>query len=728
MSNSTFSLESISAPMDSSPLDALLLETDAAAVALTDIHPLLPEDDDPLHALVAELRNYQHELELQNEVLNYSQAVAESASERFETLFASIPLPLLVIDDFDMIVQANAMAQKAFQPSEKDRLLINFSKFVNAEDAQRVTEAFAQAQAMGRAEVHEVAFYISEFSELRGDLHVAAVAVPQQNRPANWQYLCAVVNQGPLLAERHALQERNEQLYASERRLESVINSALDAIICVDQHQCITVFNPTAAALFLCSPRDALGSPLERFLPDASRALSFSALTTQAVLGEMTGVTVTGREIPVEVSVSFERHPGADTTTIFARDLTSQKRAQLQRNELESQLRDAHKMQAVGTMAGGIAHDFNNIVSAILGNVELAKADCAHSASAMESLAEIEKAGRRARDLVRQILTFSRNDKPERRPVQVRDVMQDTARLLRVSLPPAIDLQLQPANDLPLLMADPTQVEQALFNLCSNAMQALGSERGSILVRALKIVPDSYECERLRLPPAQYLALAVQDSGPGMDAETVQRIFEPFFTTKPVGQGTGLGLSVVHGVMRTHGGTVDVQSELGRGSCFTLYFPLNDSTTQTADICGLPAAPEKTAHAISAPQTPAPASAHVMYVDDDQALVFLFQRLLRRRGYTVTGFTDPHEAMSALQANPAAFDLIVTDYNMPGFSGLDLLAQALQINPSLPIALASGYVTAEIEQAAIAAGARALIHKPNDVQDFCTTVHELLHP
>ena len=197
--------------MDASPLDALLLETDAAAVALTDIQPLLPEDDDPLHALVAELRNYQHELELQNEVLNYSQAVAESASERFETLFASIPLPLLVIDDFDMIVQANAMAQKAFQPSEKDRLLINFSKFVNAEDAQRVTEAFTQAQAMGRAEVHEVAFYISEFSELRGDLHVAAVAVPQQNQPANWQYLCAVVNQGPLLAERHALRAANGQ-------------------------------------------------------------------------------------------------------------------------------------------------------------------------------------------------------------------------------------------------------------------------------------------------------------------------------------------------------------------------------------------------------------------------------------------------------------------------------------------------------------------------------------
>lgn len=708
---------------DDLPLHALLVPGAIPLGLSAQTLPLVPDDEDPLQALVAELRNYQHELELQNEVLNYSQAVAESASERFETLFASIPLPLLVVDEYDMVVQANAMAHRAFQPSEKDRLLINFKPFVHAEDIDRVNAAFAQAKLLGRAQAHEVRFQITKSFELCADLHVAGVVVPQQNGPAHWQYLCAVVNQGPLLAERKALQERNQQLYTSERRLESVINSSLDAIICLDQHQQITVFNPTAAALFLCSPQDALGSPLERFLPDAAKALSFASLTTHAVLGEMTGLTVSGREIPVEISVSFERQSSGDTTTIFARDLTSRKRAEAQRNALETQLRESHKMQAVGTMAGGIAHDFNNIVGAILGNVELAKADSLDNAAVMESLREIEKAGRRARDLVRQILTFSRNDSPERRPVHVQEVMSDTVRLLRVTLPPSISLQVLESEGLPPLMADPTQVEQALFNLCNNAIQAIGDQRGVIKMQAMRITPDLYQCKRLGLPAAEYLAFMVQDSGPGMDATTQRRIFEPFFTTKPVGQGTGLGLSVVHGVMRTHGGVVDVHSELGQGSCFTLYFPLcspADPTAQTPLRMDRPEPPQRELQ-------PATRASHVMYVDDDQALVFLFERLLRRRGYEVTTFTDPHEALAALQEQPQNFDLVVTDYNMPGFSGLDLLKQVLLTNPRLPVALASGYVTAEIEQEAIASGAKALIHKPNDVQEFCTTVHELLN-
>jgi CheY-like chemotaxis protein len=213
-----------------------------------------------------------------------------------------------------------------------------------------------------------------------------------------------------------------------------------------------------------------------------------------------------------------------------------------------------------------------------------------------------------------------------------------------------------------------------------------------------------------------------------MDVATQQRIFEPFFTTKPVGQGTGLGLSVVHGVMRTHGGAVDVFSVPGQGSRFTLYFPLVD-----ADV---PAAPGGvTAHARlpgadtspAAVQPAMNAARHVMYVDDDQALVFLVTRLLRRRGYTVSGFTDPHEALAMLQADPSGFHLLVTDYNMPGYSGVDLVREALQVRPTLPVALASGYVTAEIEQAALGAGARALIHKPNDVEELCATVHRLLN-
>ena len=335
--------------------------------------------------------------------------------------------------------------------------------------------------------------------------------------------------------------------------------------------------------------------------------------------------------------------------------------------------------------------------------------------SALVSLTEIEKAGRRARDLVRQILTFSRNELPSRVPVQLTEVIQETTRLLKVTLPPTVELQMQIDPATPAILADATQVEQALFNLCTNAIHAIGSERGTIRIELGNAWLDVRHAETLGLTPGHYATLTVRDSGSGIDPVTVQRIFEPFFTTKQVGQGTGLGLAVVHGVMRTHMGTVDVQSTPGQGSAFTLYFPALTGPVQPVPI----EAPKVTTlQAIT--------GGHVMYIDDDQALVFLVQRALSRKGLQVSTFTDPRAAMAALRAHPEDFDLLVTDYNMPGYSGVDVLHEARAIRPALPVALASGYVTPEIEQDARAAGARALIHKPNDVEELCDTVQRLL--
>nr|WP_245606950.1 PAS domain-containing sensor histidine kinase [Simplicispira psychrophila] len=687
--------------------------------------------------LIAELRAYQAELEAQNKVLRYSQAAAESASERFETLFSSVPLALMVVDEHDMVVQANSMAHRSFQPSESDRPLTELLSFVHPEHTERVQQAFALARAQGQGETTEVVFSINQDTRITGDLHIARIEPPQGDGPPLLQFLCAVIDQGPLLAERQALQhsalalrQRNEQLYAGERRLEAVINSSLDAIICVDQHQRITVFNPTAAALFQCAAGDALGSDLQRFLPEAEQALAFAQLTTQAMLGEMTALSASGKELAVEISVSFERHAEGETTTVFARDLTGRKKAEAHRNELEVQLRESHKMQAVGTMAGGIAHDFNNILSAILGNAELAKADCGPDSPAYESLVEIEKAGRRARDLVRQILTFSRNEPAQRTSVALAEVLHDTERLLRVTLPPAIALHLHTADPLPSILADPTQVEQALLNLCTNAIHAIGENRGTVMVDAALASTDQRLCERLGLGPAKnYVAISVQDNGPGIDDATLPRIFEPFFTTKLVGQGTGLGLAVVHGVMRTHQGAVDVHSTPGQGSRFTLYFPAAEVGDAAPPVLAPPGrTPATPALPVNGTPTGEPAPRrHVMYVDDDEALVFLVQRLLRRRGYEVSGFTDPRAAEAALHADAQAYDLLVTDYNMPGYSGIDLVRAARTIRADLPVALASGYVTPEIEQAALAEGARALIHKPNDVEEMCATVQRLIH-
>ncbi|MGE4330568.1 PAS domain-containing hybrid sensor histidine kinase/response regulator [Diaphorobacter sp.] len=696
-------------------------------------------------ALIAELRASQAELEAQNKVLRYSQAAAESASERFEALFSNVPLSLMVVDEHDMVVQANSMAHRSFQPHESDRPLTSLTPFISPAHVDRVRAAFAAALQQGTAEATEVVFSIDAQRYITGDLHIARIESHTDGAAPATQFLCAVIDQGPLLAERQALQrsaqelqERNAQLHASELRLEAVINSSLDAIICVDQHERITVFNPTAAMLFQCAASDALGSPLSRFLPNAQQVMAFAQLTTQAALGEMTACTASGRELAVEISVSFERHAEGETTTVFARDLTARKREEARRSVLEGQLRESHKMQAVGTMAGGIAHDFNNILHAILGNVELAKADCPPGSLVHESLVEIDKAGRRARDLVRQILTFSRNEAPNRAAVALAEVVHDTERLLRVTLPPEIDLSVQLPPGLPPVLANATQVEQALLNLCTNAVHAIGERRGQIRVEARLVQPDQHLRERLGLAAGDYAALRVSDNGPGMDEATLPRIFEPFFTTKPVGQGTGLGLAVVHGVMRTHGGGIDVRSHPGHGSEFTLYFPAApQAAAMPATHRTQHAAETRAEHkAAAVPTAGAPAAAvtpaggrqrHVMYVDDDEALVFLVQRLLRRRGYQVSGFTDPHQATDALRADPGRYDLLVTDYNMPGYSGLDLVRAALAIRRDLPVALASGYITTEIEQAALAEGARALIHKPNDVEELCATVDRLAH-
>ena len=669
--------------------------------------------------MVRDLHKYQAELEIQNKALRYSQVAAEGASERFLTLFSNVPLALMVVDENGLVLESNAMALRLFRPQEHDAPLNFLFPLVIPAHLAKVNRAFAKAVSIGTSETSEVVFSFGSGTLFTGDLHIARIENTQDELA---HFICAIIDQGPLLAQRRALQasamalqERNMELEISQNRLAAIINSSLDAIIGVDKDHHITIFNPTAAALFQCPSLEALGSPLTRFLPEARESLSYAALTTHAQLGEMTGRTTSGGTVAIEVSVSFERHPDGDTTTIFARDLTARKKVEAHRNTLESQLRESHKMQAIGTMAGGIAHDFNNIISAILGNAELARQDAGAESPALVSLSEIDRAGRRARDLVRQILTFSRNESPERVPIQLADVIQETVRLLKVTLPPTVEMQVTLDPSTPPVLADATQIEQAILNLCTNAIHALGNQRGNILIELGNKV-DAGITERRTGVRGQHVKLSVHDTGCGIDADTLQRVFEPFFTTKPVGQGTGLGLAVVHGVMRTHKGTVDVQSTLGAGSVFTLYFPIAEG------LCIAAPAPA------AKPVEIRGMGKRVMYVDDDEALVFLVKRALTRKGYEVTTFTDPRVAVATLRAQPMAFDLVVTDYNMPGYSGLELLREAHVIRPELPVALASGYVTAEIESDALAAGARALIHKPNDVDEMCDTLQKLLHP
>lgn len=401
----------------------------------------------------------------------------------------------------------------------------------------------------------------------------------------------------------------------------------------------------------------------------------------------------------------------------IGRDITQRKQAETARASLESQLRESQKMEAIGTLAGGIAHDFNNILATILGNVQLLRDDLVGNPLALESLTEIRKAGSRARDLVQQILSFSRRQPTARKPITLWPVVTESVGLLRATLPARLLLDVHCEADSPVL-ADATQMEQVVINLVTNAMQAISTNAGRITIRLDSVVldPDTRESNPLLAALHERCAgriarLAITDDGPGMDATTILRIFEPFFTTKPVDQGTGLGLSVVHGIVQAHEGVIVVDSAPGKGTIFTIYLPAIATSAPVSEDSDRTTA-----------STLVPANAEtprILYIDDDESLVFLVARLLERREYRITGFTDQREALAALRANPGGFGLVVSDYNMPGMSGLDVAREVRAIRPDLPVAIASGFIDETLVAEARGAGVRELIFKANMVEELC---------
>lgn len=398
-------------------------------------------------------------------------------------------------------------------------------------------------------------------------------------------------------------------------------------------------------------------------------------------------------------------------------DITELKQAEAQQRALEVQLRESQKMEAIGTLAGGVAHDFNNLLAAILGNLALAREDVGPEHAAQESLSEIHRAAIRARQLVQQILAFSRRQTQELQRQPLTPLVDEALRLMRSLLPAGVRLNVRlPEVALPVL-ADATQVQQVLMNLCTNAWQAMGSQPGDITVALEAVQIDPVQALALgHLEPGAFACLSVADNGPGMDAATQQRIFEPFFTTKAPGSGTGLGLSVVHGIVKAHRGAITVHSRPGEGSRFDVYLPLTTASPEVAP-------PEP-----AAPPAPAPASPgrHIVYVDDYEALVTLAGRMLRQRGYRVSTFCSGEEALAWLRASDEPVDLWVTDQNMPGMSGVELARAVRALHPALRVAIVSGHVNEELLAAATAAGVFSVLGKQDNMDALADAVRVLI--
>jgi len=385
-----------------------------------------------------------------------------------------------------------------------------------------------------------------------------------------------------------------------------------------------------------------------------------------------------------------------------------------ERRKLEAQFRQAQKMESIGMLAGGIAHDFNNILSAILGNLYLAKLDAASQPELLEHLEHISIATRRATDLVNQILTFSRQNKQEREPVRLNHVILEALKLLRASVPATIRIQTD-LTQTPTVLANATAIHQVVMNLGTNAWHAMRDKPGTLKVEMNVIEADiDFALAHTGLSPGRYVRLSFSDTGHGMDAATQERIFDPFFTTKAVGEGTGLGLAVVLGIMQSHDGAITVYSELNVGTTFHLYFPVFETELAPAEMPTIP--------------IPKGQGEHILFVDDEEALASVGKKMLERLGYVVTVKTNALEAVSAVRDDPQKYQIVITDLTMPVLDGAKLGTQLLQINPRLPIILTTGYSGVMTDEKIKDLGFAVILAKPTTARALGEVVHRILHP
>jgi PAS domain S-box-containing protein len=500
--------------------------------------------------------------------------------------------------------------------------------------------------------------------------------------------------------------ETIERLQASERKVRSYLDTAPDGIFVTTTQGNYVEVNQAACRMTGYNEIELLDLNLIDLTPPESQRNIFNYFEQVVQKGRTIGESAFLRK---DRSRGFWTIHGVRLSENrflwFTKDVTEER-------QLEKQLRQAQKMESIGTLAGGIAHDFNNILSSILGYTELTLAVMPQEETQLSHYVNaILKAGERARDLVGQILTFSRQGEQIQAPVQVHLILKETLKLLRSSLPATIEIR-QKIDDAGSTIADPTQIHQVIMNLCTNAFHAM-EETGGILSVLLERIElsDSALLNTLSLAAGTYLKLTVGDTGVGMPQAVIDRIFDPYFTTKEKGKGTGLGLAVVHGIVKSHQGAIQVTSAPAEGSTFEIYLP----ASTLRDIPEIPIA------------SPLPTGdERILLVDDEEEIVAIEQQMLERLGYKVDAYANSVEALHHFQQNAGAYDLVITDLTMPGLTGDRLTEQLLKVRADLPIILCTGFSEMMNEQKAEALGITKFLMKPVSMVDFAMAVRQVL--
>jgi PAS domain S-box-containing protein len=416
--------------------------------------------------------------------------------------------------------------------------------------------------------------------------------------------------------------------------------------------------------------------------------------------------------ILINAKYIYDKDGKAQRAMVVAHDITELKQAEQEKERLEEQLQQAQKMEAIGTLAGGIAHDFNNILSIIIGYTELILMNGNVDEEVRQNLKEVFNASKHARDMVKQILAFSRQDKNERKPIQVTHIVKEAIKLLRASLPTTILIQQHIEKNIGIIEADPTQIQQVMMNLCTNAAHAINEKDGVLEISLSNIELDQIASAKIPdLKPGPYLKLSVSDTGHGIHPNAYKKIFVPYFTTKEKGEGTGLGLAVVQEIIKSHGGAITVESELGKGATFHVYIPTiqREVAMDEVESTALPMGHER-----------------ILLVDDEQPLVEIGKQMLERLGYNVAARTSSIEALELFKVQPDRFDLVITDIVMPNMTGEKLAEKLMAIRADIPIILCTGYSEKFTRRQASDMGIQSFLMKPLVMQDLATTVRQAL--
>ena len=501
----------------------------------------------------------------------------------------------------------------------------------------------------------------------------------------------------------------NKQAEEERVRLATAIEQAAESVVITDRDGTIQYVNPAFEFITGYCRQEAVGQN-PRALKSGKHHNEFYADLWNTIAsgkvwrGHFINKNKNGSLYEEEATISPIKNTAGEIINFVAvkRDVTEE-------IKLEDKLRQAQKMEAIGTLAGGIAHDFNNILSAIIGYTELAEYEIPEGSKTREKLKEVLKAGRRAKDLVKQILAFSRQGDQERKPLQISHIVKEALKLLRASLPTTIEIRRNIEPDTGIIEADPTQIHQVMMNLCTNAAHAMNNKGGMLEVgiRNVEVGNGDIGLEYPNVPPGHYVLLTISDTGHGMSAEVVERIFDPYFTTKEKGEGTGLGLAVVHGIVKSYGGVITVYSEIGKGSTFNIYLPAIEKKVEEE---------KETVEAIPTGHQ------RILFVDDEPALVDIGKKMLEHLGHEVVIRTSSLEALEAFRNNPERFDLVISDKTMPQMTGFDLARELKQIRPDIPIILCTGFSDTTDSAKAKAMGISGLVMKPIVMREMAETI------